>query len=85
MITSEIRPAAANAAVTTDRNSTPVDHGFSFHELLSALNPLQYMPVVGTLYRAMTGDVIPEALQRAGSLVVSGLLGGPIGVALNVI
>lgn len=58
-------------------------HGVSFHDILSALNPLQYLPVVGTIYRAVTGDLIPEPLRRLGSLLVSGLLGGPIGVAIS--
>lgn len=55
----------------------------SFHELLSDLNPLQYIPVVGTLYRAMTGDRIPEAARLAGGFVVSGLIGGPLGMVTN--
>ena len=55
----------------------------TFHELLSELNPLQYIPVVGTIYRAITGDTIPEAVRAAGSLVVSGLTGGPIGLAIS--
>ncbi|HEX3995901.1 MAG TPA: hypothetical protein VHX39_32430 [Acetobacteraceae bacterium] len=59
-------------------------HGFSFHALLSALNPLQYLPVVGTIYRAATGDVIPDAVRYAGSMLASGLLGGPIGLLSNV-
>jgi hypothetical protein len=67
-------PPAAAAATAVH------DHGFSFHEILSAMNPLQYLPVVGTIYRAVTGDVIPEALRDGGSLLVSGLLGGPIGL-----
>ena len=56
----------------------------AFHQLLSELNPLQYLPVVGTIYRAVTGDTIPEAARIAGSMVVSGLMGGPVGVAINV-
>jgi hypothetical protein len=46
-------------------------------------NPLQYIPVVGMIYRAVTGDTIPELARDAGSLVVSGLTGGPVGVAIN--
>lgn len=57
--------------------------GLSFRDVLSALNPLQYVPVAGTIYRALTGDQIPEAMRRVGSIVVSGLLGGPIGAAIN--
>jgi hypothetical protein len=55
-----------------------------FHEFLSELNPLQYIPVIGTIYRAVTGDTIPEAARMAGGLVVSGLAGGPLGVATNI-
>jgi hypothetical protein len=64
--------------------TAPAEHHFTFHELLSELNPLQYLPVVGTIYRAVTGDTIPETAREAGSLVVSGLVGGPIGIATNI-
>ena len=55
----------------------------TFHQLLSELNPLQYLPVIGTIYRAVTGDTIPEPVRELGSLAVSGLMGGPIGIATN--
>jgi hypothetical protein len=57
--------------------------GLTFGEVLSDLNPLQYLPIVGTIYRAVTGDTIPQPLREAGSLAVSGVLGGPVGVATN--
>jgi hypothetical protein len=60
------------------------DGGVSFHEVLSALNPLQYLPVVGTIYRAATGDIIPEPLRIMGSLVASGLMGGPVGIITGI-
>jgi len=71
-------PAAAAPVVAADH------HGFSFRDFLSAINPLQYLPLVGTIYRAATGDVIPEPLRQAGSLVVGGLLGGPVGVLTSI-
>jgi hypothetical protein len=84
MITSETQatppPAATPAAQTTAVHA----HEFSFHDFLSAINPLQYLPVVGTIYRAVTGDVIPEALREGGSLLVSGLMGGPIGLVTSI-
>ena len=55
----------------------------TFREVLSAMNPLQYIPVVGTIYRAVTGDQIPEPLRRIGTLVVSFLMGGPVGALMN--
>lgn len=78
----QITAAAPPAAAPTPAVH---DHGFGFHELLSAMNPLQYMPVVGTIYRAVTGDVIPEAVRDGGSLLVSGLLGGPIGLITYIV
>ena len=56
-------------------------HHFSFHTFLSELNPLQYIPVIGTIYRAVTGDVIPTPVRNAGSMLFSGLIAGPVGVA----
>jgi hypothetical protein len=80
-------PMTASNTVTYQGNSAaaaaaPAD-GWTFGEVLSDLNPLQYVPVVGTIYRAVTGDTIPKPLREAGSLVVSGLIGGPIGIATN--
>jgi len=70
------QPAPAPAAPAPQ---PPAAH-LRFADVLSALNPLQYLPVVGTIYRAVTGDTIPEALRLGGSLLVSGLIGGPIGL-----
>ena len=62
---------AVTVSVTNTQPAQPAaDHSISFHDILSALNPLQYLPVIGTIYRAVTGDQIPELLRRAGSLVV---------------
>jgi hypothetical protein len=77
-------PETTSITVTAQRPSAATQPQPSFfHRLLSELNPLQYVPVVGTIYRAITGDTIPETARLAGSLVVSGLTGGPIGLAIN--
>ncbi len=57
--------------------------GMNFGEVLSCLNPLQYVPVVGTIYRAITGDTIPAPVREVGSLVFSGLTSGPIGIGIS--
>lgn len=75
--------ALPSTVAPTPVTATPASHHHGFREFLSELNPLQYIPVVGTLYRAITGDRIPELAREAGSLVVSGLTGGPIGIAIN--
>ncbi len=51
--------------------------GFTFHDLLDVINPLQHLPVVSTLYRKFTGDEISPASRVAGG----GLFGGVIGLA----
>lgn len=73
-------PTAPAASATV-----PVHPHSGFRELLSELNPLQYLPVIGTVYRAITGDTIPEDARTVGSLVVGGLTGGPVGVAINLV
>ncbi len=71
--------AVSNLVVTAPRPA----HRSAFHELLSELNPLQYLPVVGTIYRAVTGDRISDEARTVGSLVMSGLTGGPAGMAIS--
>lgn len=73
--------AAADAEVA--RKAADPGPGPSFHDVLHAMNPLQYVPVIGTIYRAVTGDTVPEGARMAGSFAVSGLTGGPVGVAVT--
>ncbi len=75
-------PSTASATQGTTPPTQTTHSAWS--TFLSELNPLQYLPVVGTIYRAMTGDTIPDTARMAGSLVVSGLTGGPAGVAIGV-
>ena len=80
-----VAPSAPSVSATPPTAAThaATGHGFNFHELLSELNPLQYIPVIGTLYRSVTGDTIPQAALTVGSLVFSGLAGGPVGLAIG--
>ena len=55
--------------------------GFSFHDLLSIVNPLQHLPVIGTLYRAITGDTIKTPEKIAGDALYGGLWGAVASVA----
>jgi hypothetical protein len=82
---SSARPAAPMPSVAPSAGTEPGkdDDGFGFRDILSMLNPLQYLPVVGSIYRALTGDKIPDAVREIGSLAVSFATGGPIGVAIS--
>lgn len=49
----------------------------SFWDLLDIVNPLQHIPIVGAIYRDITGDKIGGLAKMAGGF----LFGGPIGAA----
>jgi hypothetical protein len=55
------------------------EDGFSFLDLIDVINPLQHIPVIGTLYREMTGDTIDPLPRIAGST----LFFGPVGAAFS--
>ncbi|MFN4283654.1 MAG: hypothetical protein ACK4NA_13530 [Alphaproteobacteria bacterium] len=49
--------------------------GFSFGALIDIINPLQHIPVIGTVYRAITGDTIGPAARIAGGTLFGGAIG----------
>jgi hypothetical protein len=49
--------------------------GFSFHDLLNIVNPLQHIPVISTIYRAVTGDTIKPFDKIAGDTLYGGVIG----------
>lgn len=52
-----------------------------FNDVLRALNPLQHIPVVGQIWRHVTGDTIEPAFRVLGGAV----LGGPIGAIVSAV
>src|SRR5579864_246859 len=54
---------------------------FSFHDVLDALNPLQHLPIIATIYRWLTGDE-PGNVAR---IVGDGLYGGVIGLGAGAV
>jgi hypothetical protein len=53
------------------------DFGTFLENLIDIVNPLQHLPVVSTLYRALTGDEIAGPARLLGGA----LFGGPLGAA----
>jgi len=54
--------------------------GFSFHDVLDTINPLQHIPIIGSIYRSITHDE-PGAVAR---ILGDGLYGGgPIGALVG--
>ena len=55
------------------------DDGFTFLDFLDIINPLQHIPVIGTLYRELTDDTLDP-----GSRVLGGTLFlGPVGTVVS--
>jgi hypothetical protein len=71
---------ATQTASASASQSADVDSGNSFWDnVLDVVNPLQHLPVVGTIYRAATGDRIGDVEKVAGDT----LYGGPIGLVTS--
>ena len=66
-------------------DGTKVWSGLSFSgvlkDLLDIVNPLQHLPIVGSIYRYLTGDEPTGGARIAGDT----LYGGPIGLAVGVV
>jgi hypothetical protein len=60
--------------------------GFQFHDILDAINPLQHLPVISTVYRWITGDTIGNIPRIVGDAIYGGIPGfvsGLFGVLLK--
>ena len=52
------------------------EDGFTFSDLVDLVNPLQHIPVISNIYRAVTGDEVSSGAQVLGG----GLFGGVVGL-----
>ena len=73
-----VPPGASPAASTT---ASAADSQFTFHDLLDIVNPLQHLPVIGTIYRAITGEHIGTVEKIAGDTLYGGMWGAISSVA----
>ena len=53
----------------------PTPLNVSREEAIRGLNPLHHIPVVGMIYRAVTGETIPAPMRVMGAAMVGGPLG----------
>jgi hypothetical protein len=56
-------------------------HESFFHRLLDVINPLQHLPLVGTAYRAITGDHMGPVEKVMGDTLYGGLWGAVTSIA----
>jgi hypothetical protein len=67
--------AAARAVPPQAAADSPSGFHVSFDDLLDVVNPLQHLPVVGTIYRAVTHDQIKTPEKIAGDTLYGGFWG----------
>jgi hypothetical protein len=80
---SAVDPAFAASSTQTDRRlKAPFGReGFSFKDFLDILNPLNHIPVIGSLFRSATDQTINPGARLIGGA----LYGGPVGFAVAAI
>lgn len=79
------RPAPDGGPPLFGEEAAPMPAEGSFDDLLEAINPLQHMPGVGTIYRAATGNAAPIAARILVGTAISGPMGFLAGVASAVL
>lgn len=87
------QPAPRSAASTAASGPAPAgphpfqpfgEDGLTFFDVLDAINPLQHLPLVSTLYRELTGDALAPVPRVVGGALFGGLIGA-VSSLLNVI
>ena len=77
-----VPPPSPPATPTASKGPTLWAHGsFSFKDLLDIINPLQHLPVIGSVYRYLTGDEPSGGARIVGDTIY----GGPIGFGVGVV
>lgn len=65
--------SALNAS--NEQASQSTDNDFHLSDLIDIVNPLHHIPIIGTAYRAITGDTIKSTAKLIGGTA----FGGPLG------
>lgn len=77
-------PHGANDTSSTARPDIAyenTDDGFSFGDVIDMINPLQHLPVIGMIYRELTGDTI----KSFSSIIGGTIFGGPVGAVSSTV
>src|SRR6478752_7731223 len=70
-----------SADKSSDNTSGAAPHESFFHHLWDVINPLQHLPVIGTIYRAITGEHLDPVEKIAGDTLYGGLWGAVSSIA----
>lgn len=79
--------STALAYAQTAGQPDPYRHAeeFGFGDLVDMVNPLQHVPLVGHLYREVTGDDIRPIAKIIGGTVYGGAMGAAAGLADTIV
>lgn len=76
------RERAAAAPMPRNADGLPEpESDMSFWDVLDVVNPLQHIPVVNNIYRAVTGDEIGAPARVMGGILFGGVIGGAAAIA----
>lgn len=57
------------------------DGEYQFSDMIDIINPLQHIPLIGNIYREITGDEIKPSMQAIGGTIFGGMGGAASGIA----
>src|SRR5258707_9667346 len=66
-----------------DPNGLFGEEGFTFKDALDIINPLQQLPIIGSIYRELTGDTLKPGARLIGGAIYGLGITGVISAALN--
>jgi hypothetical protein len=72
---------AQTGSVSANAKDPAQPHESFFHHLLDVVNPLQHLPIIGTIYRAITGEHLDPIEKIAGDTLYGGLWGAVSSIA----
>ena len=74
-------PASADKSSTATVSPSAEPHESFLHHLWDVVNPLQHLPIIGTIYRAITGDKMGPIEKIAGDTLYGGMWGAISSIA----
>ena len=82
MAKGEINSPSTNTTQGTGAlNADAPSEALSFSDLIDIINPLQHIPIVSSIYQALTGDEISAPAKFAGDALYM----GPLGAAASIV
>jgi hypothetical protein len=73
-IKSVTMPVVSRSPVVGKSAKAP-QQSLGFSDLLAAINPLQHIPIIGSIYRAITGDTMSPTAEIVGGALFGGIVG----------